>query len=409
MINVGLLGLGTVGRGVVKIMEDHKGYLEKLLKSEIYISKILVKDLDKKRDIKIDKGLLTIDPSGIIEDKDIDIVIETMGGLDEAYFHIKESLNRGKHVITANKAVVSKYLEELTGLAKEKNKAFLYEASVGGGMPIIKPLKEQSNINDIQEIKGILNGTSNYILTKMVSDNIGFKEALATSQELGYAEMDPTDDIEGYDTRRKLRILSSIAFKGKIDEEEISCSGISNINSNDIRNIKTLDCTVKLLGKTVKKDNKYYSSVEPVVLKKDSFLGKVDNGNNLVSFLGNRVGELRFYGEGAGSLPTANAIFSDLIDISTGSYEKNHRLVSSNLKNLNRLDQGKYYFRVTVEEDTIDNIEEYIVHREILEKMIEKKNGYAFITKHISKDKLEEAIQTNNIKANNYFIARIED
>ncbi len=409
MINVGLLGLGTVGRGVVKIMEDHKDYLEKLLKSEIYISKILVKDLDKKRDIKIDKSLLTIDPSEIIEDKDIDIVIETMGGLDEAYFHIKESLNRGKHVITANKAVVSKYLEELTGLAKEKNKAFLYEASVGGGMPIIKPLKEQSNINDIQEIKGILNGTSNYILTKMVSDNIGFKEALATSQELGYAEMDPTDDIEGYDTRRKLRILSSIAFKGKIDEEEISCSGISNINSNDIRNIKTLDCTVKLLGKTVKKDNKYYSSVEPVVLKKDSFLGKVDNGNNLVSFLGNRVGELRFYGEGAGSLPTANAIFSDLIDISIGNYEKNHRLASSNLKNLNRLDQGKYYFRVTVEEDTIDNIEEYIVHREILEKMIEKKDGYAFITKHISKDELEEAIQTNNIKANNYFIARIED
>lgn len=409
MINIGLLGLGTVGTGVVRIIEEHKEYLEELLKSEICISKVLVKDLDKKRDIKIDKRLLTIDPSEIIGDKSINIVIEAIGGLDEAYLYIKDSLNKGKHVITANKVVVSKHFEELTNLAKTNDRAFLYEASVGGGMPVIRPLQEQSNINEIQEIKGILNGTSNYILTKMVSDNIGFKEALKTSQELGYAELDPTDDIEGYDTRRKLRILSTIAFKAKIDEEEISCNGISNINLNDIKNIKALDCTVKLLGKAIRKNNKYYASVEPVILEKNSFLGKVDNGNNLVSFVGNRVGEVRFYGEGAGSLPTANAIVGDLIDITLGTYEKNYVLSNGNGGNLNKLDEGKYYVRLSAEENTIDKIEKYIIDIKTLGNVIVRKEDYAFVTNHICKKKIEEIIEIYNIKDNDYFIARLEE
>lgn len=408
MINIGLLGLGTVGTGVVKIMEEQRNYLEKLIGSEICISKILIKNLDKKRNLEIHKYKLTIDAREIIEDDNIDIIIEVMGGLDKSYFYIKEALNRGKHVITANKAVVSKYLEELTNLARNKNKAFLYEASVGGGMPIIKPLREQININDIQEIKGILNGTSNYILTKMVSESLGFQEALEISQKLGYAESDPTDDIEGYDTRRKLRILSTIAFRNRIDEEQISCHGISNINIMDIENIKEMDCTVKLLGKAIANNNKYYASVEPVILDKNSYLGKVDDGNNLVSFIGNMVGELRFYGEGAGMLPTANAIFSDLIDITIGSYQKNHFLGNSDLKDINKLNQGKYYMRVTAEKNIRDKIEKHITEKGIVKRIFKKKKDIGFITKFISKEELEEMTDTYEINSNNYFIARLE-
>lgn len=408
MINIGLLGLGTVGTGVVKIMEEQRNYLEKLIGSEICISKILIKNLDKKRNLEIHKYKLTIDAREIIEDDNIDIIIEVMGGLDKSYFYIKEALNRGKHVITANKAVVSKYLEELTNLARNKNKAFLYEASVGGGMPIIKPLREQININDIQEIKGILNGTSNYILTKMVSESLGFQEALEISQKLGYAESDPTDDIEGYDTRRKLRILSTIAFRNRIDEEQISCHGISNINIMDIENIKEMDCTVKLLGKAIANNNKYYASVEPVILDKNSYLGKVDDGNNLVSFIGNMVGELRFYGEGAGMLPTANAIFSDLIDITIGSYQKNHFLGNGDLKDINKLNQGKYYMRVTAEKNIRDKIEKHITEKGIVKRIFKKKKDIGFITKFISKEELEEMTDTYEINSNNYFIARLE-
>ena len=408
MINIGLLGLGTVGTGVVKIMEEQRNYLEKLIGSEICISKVLVKNLDKKRNLEIHKYKLTKDAREIIEDENIDIIIEVMGGLDKPYLYIKEALNRGKHVITANKAVVSKYLEELTNLARDKNKAFLYEASVGGGIPIIKPLKEQININDIQEIKGILNGTSNYILTKMVSENLGFQEALEISQKLGYAESDPTDDIEGYDTRRKLRILSTIAFRNRIDEEQISCHGISNINIMDIENIREMDCTVKLLGKAIANNNKYYASVEPVILDKNSYLGKVDDGNNLVSFIGNMVGELRFYGEGAGMLPTANAIFSDLIDITIGSYQKNHFLGNGDLKDINKLNQGKYYMRVTAEKNIRDKIEKHITEKGIIKRIFKKEKDLGFITNFISKEELEEMTDTYEINSNNYFIARVE-
>ena len=408
MLNIGLLGLGTVGIGIVQILEERKKYLEKLIKQEISISKILVKDIDKKRDIEIDKEKLTTDIYEIIEDDNIDIIIEVLGGLDNPYYYIKEALNKGKDVITANKAVVAKHLEELTNLAKAKNKSFLYEASVGGGIPIIKPLKEQVNINQIQEIRGILNGTSNYILTKMISENLDFQEALETSQRLGYAEANPTDDIEGYDTRRKLRILSTIAFKDKIGEEDISCYGINSINFSDIKNIKSMSCTVKLLGTAIGNDNKYYASVEPVIMSQNSYFSKVDDANNLVSFIGDNVGELRFFGEGAGRFPTANAVLSDLIDITSNTYQRNCSLENSELNNINQLYRGKYYMRINVKEDTKVKIEKYIIDNEIIEDMIEKKDSIAFTTKLISKKKLEKLIDIFMIDSKNYFVARLE-
>ncbi|WP_312906637.1 homoserine dehydrogenase [Tissierella praeacuta] len=408
MLNIGLLGLGTVGMGIVQILEERKQYLENLVKQEINISKVLVKDIDKRRDIKINKEKLTTDIYEIIEDDNIDLIIEGMGGLDKPYHCIKEALNKGKDVITANKAVVAKYLEELTELAKERNKFFLYEASVGGGMPIIKPLKEQININEIQEIKGILNGTSNYILTKMTSDNLDFEDALKISQGLGYAEANPIDDIEGYDTRRKLRILSTIAFKDKIDEENISCYGISSINCDDIRNIKGMNSTVKLLGTAVVSNNKYYANVEPVILNQNSYFGKVDNANNLVSFVGDVVGELRFFGEGAGKFPTANAIVSDLIDITANTYPRNGIWENKSLNNINQLYEGKYYMRITTEKEIKDKIEGYIIDNRITENIIENKDSIAFTTKSISKKKLEKVVETFMINSQDYFIARLE-
>lgn len=408
MLNIGLLGLGTVGIGIVQILEERKTYLENLIKQEITISKILVKDMDKKRDVEIDKEKLTTDIHQIIEDPSIGIVIEVMGGLDKPYYCIREALNNGKDVITANKAVVAKHFEELTILAKEKNKSFLYEASVGGGIPIIKPLKEQININEIKEVRGILNGTSNYMLTKMITDNLSFEEALETSQRLGYAELDPTDDIQGYDTRRKLRILSTIAFKNKIEEENIFCNGINSINPLDIKNIKKMNCTVKLLGTAALRDNKYYAFVEPVILSQNSHFGKVDNANNLVSFSGDKVGELRFFGEGAGRYPTANAILSDLIDITSNSYPRNCFLKSSGLNNMNELYQGKYYMRITTERDISEEILRYIDDNKILEDILEKHSGIAFTTKPISKDILEKIVDIFKIDSKDYFVARLE-
>jgi homoserine dehydrogenase len=408
MLDIGLLGLGTVGVGIVQILEERKDYLEKLIKKEINISKILVKDIEKIRDIEIDRRKLTTDIHEIIQDNSIDVIIEVMGGLDKPYEYIKEALNRGKNVITANKAVVAKHLEELTDLARKNNKLFLYEASVGGGIPIIKPLKEQININEIQEIKGILNGTSNYILTRMVTDDLSFKEALEISQNLGYAEADPTDDIEGYDTRRKLRILSTIAFKDRINEDNISCYGINSISFKDIRNIKKMNCTIKLLGTAVLNNNKYHASVEPVILSQDSYLGKVDNAKNLVSFIGDMVGELRFFGEGAGRFPTANAVLSDLIDITTNTYPKVSLEVNMDLDNMNRLCKGKYYMRIDTRENTNDKIEKYIKENGIIENMIEKKEGIIFTTKSISKEKLERMTDLFKIDKKDYFTARLE-
>jgi homoserine dehydrogenase len=407
MINIGLLGLGTVGIGVVQTINEKRKDLEQLTNKRINISKILVKDIEKKREIRIDRNILTTDAADIIGDKDINIVIEVMGGLETAYSHIEEALKEGKHVITANKAVVAKYLEELTILARQVNRAFLYEASVGGGIPIIKPLEDQININDIHEIKGILNGTSNYILTRMISENIELQEALGISQELGYAEADPTDDIEGYDTRRKLRILSTIGFRNKIDEGEISCMGISSIKAIDIENIKDMNCTVKLLGEANIKDNKYYASVEPVILDKNSYFGKVEDANNLVSFIGDRVGELRFFGEGAGRFPTSNAILSNLIDITTNDYEKKLLPRNNSLHNINGLYEGKYYLRVTVKKDIEAKIEKYINDKEIAERVVKDDNNIGFITKVVAKGELERLIEFFDLEKENYFIAKM--
>lgn len=348
MVKVGLLGLGTVGSGVYEILNDDNNNFKKLLGTDISIKKVLVNNIDKKRNIHISRDLLTTDPYEILHDKDIDIIVEVMGGIDYAYEYICEAFKNNKHVVTANKAVVAKYMDSLLFHANKYDKGLLFEASVAGGIPIIKPLKQNVRINHISEIKGILNGTTNFILTKMAEDGLDFKEALALAQELGFAEADPTDDIEGYDVKRKLAILSSIAFNNQIDVDSIKCNGITKISSFDISMFKKLGACVKLVGSALCKENNVSACVEPVLVSKNSTMATVKDAFNLVSLLGDTIGQLQFYGQGAGKKPTANAVVCDIYDIISGQYKTDHFIQQGEKKQANLdLFNSKYYLRVS--------------------------------------------------------------
>lgn len=407
-MNIGLLGFGTVGTGVYEIISKREKFFRTLVGEELSISKILIKDINKDRSIKSCRHKLTDNPYFILDDPDIDIVIEAIGGIKEAYEYIKYALIKGKHVITANKAVVARHMKELIDLANKNKRAFLYEASVAGGVPIVKPLKQQVTLNDIKEISSILNGTSNFILSKMIKENLEFSQALDIAQKLGYAEADPTDDIDGYDVRRKLAILSTIAFKREIKEEDIYCRGIRTIKSIDIKVIKELGYTVKLLAKAFFKENNYYLSVEPNVLSKDSFYAKVEDANNLVSIIGNDIGELKFYGEGAGKLPTANAVVSDVLDIiynnygSCGINEEEDKLC-------NNADLVKdiYYIRVSPKYGLNEKVLTLIKEEKIVDKIIKTGEDIIFTSKDIESIKISKFISNIKNSINDEFYAAI--
>ena len=396
-MNIGLLGFGTVGTGVYEIINKRKDFFRSLIGKDLNINKVLVKDTTKDRNINISKDKLTDNPYFILDDPNIDIVIEAIGGTAEAYAYIKHALTTGKHVITANKAVVAKHMKELADLANKNKKAFLYEASVGGGVPIIKPLKQQVTLNDIEEINSILNGTSNFILSKMIREDLEFTDALDIAQELGYAEADPTDDIEGYDVRRKLAILSTIAFKREVKEEYIHCRGIRTIKSVDTKVIKELGYTVKLLAKASFKSNKYYLSVEPSLLPDDSFYAKVENANNLISIIGNDIGELKFYGQGAGKFPTANAVVSDVLDILYNNYQ-NYGIDEGTYKLCNSTDlvKDRYYVRLSPEHTLSDYVLKVVKEEKIADKIIKTGDHIIFITGNIELKKINSFI--NNVK-----------
>jgi homoserine dehydrogenase len=400
MINIGLLGLGTVGLGVIEILNKIEDGLEERLGSKLKIKKILVRDKNKKREIK--REIITYDFKEILEDREISIIIDATSSLEESYNYIRESLNNGKHVVTANKAVVSKYFEELSILGTKKNCAFLYEASVGGGIPILKTLKEQTATNEIKEIKGILNGTSNYILTRMFYEGFSYDQTLKMAQELGYAEIDPTADVEGYDALRKLRILGTIGLKGKIEENNIMVRGIKNILPFDIEKIKSLNSTIKLLGEIKCNENKYIAMVQPTIIKDDSYFASVNMAFNAISIMGNNVGQLSFYGTGAGKLPTANAMISDVLDIVKNSYRKESSLDTRKLVNINDRVKGQYYLRVSQEEkNTLNKL------IEISDKVFSTRETIAITTKEVFLKDILDLIKSLGINEDKYFLARI--
>lgn len=314
-ILIGLLGYGTVGQGVAKIIQDKKNLLKEFTGYDFEIKKVLVNNLDKEREVKLPEQLFTTNADEVLNDSDIDIVIEVISAIEPAKDMILKAMENGKSVVSANKAVISKYFEEFNEVAEKNNVHFLYEASVAGGIPVIKPLHDIVMQNEINRVRGILNGTCNYILSKMSENNQGYNEVLKEAQKFGYAEADPSSDVNGDDTLRKLRILSTIAFKQQVREENIILDGISNIKAEDIENLAKFNKTIKLIGDAWIENNEIMAVVQPVAIDKGTYFASVNDAYNSVTINGDIVGELKFYGSGAGMLPTGNAVMNDVIDI----------------------------------------------------------------------------------------------
>ena len=313
-IQVALLGAGTVGTGVYKLLHRRADVMEKTIGSELEIKKILVHNLEKKRE-GIDSNLLTNNWQEILNDEEIQIVIEVMGGIEPAKTMILEALHAGKHVVTANKDLIAVHGGELLEAAEEKQCDFLFEAAVAGAIPIIRPLKQCLAGNEITEVLGIVNGTTNYILTKMFEENMGFEEALEKATELGYAEADPTADVEGLDAGRKVAIMASIAFHSRVVFDDVYTEGITKITSKDIAYAKEFDSVIKLLGVARNTEQGIEAGVYPMMLNKEHPLASVRDSFNAVFVHGDAVDDAMFYGRGAGELPTASAIMGDVIDV----------------------------------------------------------------------------------------------
>lgn len=311
MINIAILGYGTVGSGVFEVITKNKDIVNKKAGEEINIKYVL--DLREFPGMPVEK-VLTHNIDDILDDESVKVVVEVMGGVEPAYTFVKSALLKGKSVATSNKALVAAHGPELIQIARDKNVNFFFEASVGGGIPIIRPLNECLTADKILEITGILNGTTNFILTKMSKKGRNFEDVLKKAQELGYAEKDPTADIEGHDACRKIAILSSLAFGKTANFEKIHTEGITKITKRDFEYAKELDCEIKLVGTSKRLENGISAMVAPIMLKKNHPLSTVDGVFNAIFVKGNMLGDTMYYGSGAGSLPTASAVVSDVID-----------------------------------------------------------------------------------------------
>lgn len=312
MIKVAVMGYGTVGSGVVEVLDVNKNSITKRAGDEISVKYVL--DL---RDFPGDpiQDKIVHDYKAIAEDPEVKIVVETMGGVEPAYTFVKTMLEAGKHVTTSNKALVAAKGAELIALAKEKNVNFMFEASVGGGIPIIRPLNSCLTADEIEEITGIVNGTTNYMMTKMSEEGSEFDDVLKDAQEKGYAEKDPTADIEGYDACRKIAILTSLVCGQQVDFEDIHTEGITKISATDIKYAKAMGRTIKLLASSKKVGDGYVAMVAPFLLPQTHPLYSVSGVFNAIFVRGNVLGDAMFYGSGAGKLPTASAVVADVVDI----------------------------------------------------------------------------------------------
>lgn len=321
MASIAVLGYGVVGTGIANLINKNKERFKSITGEELNISSILVKDKNK-HERKQNYHLVT-DSIEKIFNNPVDIVVEVMGGLHPAYEYVKKALKLKKHVVTANKDLIAEYGEELLGIASDNGVTLNFEASVGGGIPILKPLMESLAGNKIFEIKAILNGTTNFILSKMYTENMSYEDALKLAQDLGFAEANPDSDVLGYDAARKLSILSTIAYGVKVNWADINIEGITDIDEIDFEYAKLNGYTIKLLAISKNKDEKIYGFVKPVMIKSDSSLSKIDNELNGIVIEGDAVGNVFFSGKGAGMLPTASSVFGDIADIIQNKNKKN--------------------------------------------------------------------------------------
>lgn len=314
-IKIGLLGLGTVGSGVYQVLHENGEELEKRTRLPIRIQSIAVRDLEKERLVDVPAELLTTDAWRVVNDPDIDVIVEVMGGIEGTKDLLLAAFRNGKSVVTANKDLIAEHGDELIEEAVRNECDFLYEASVGGGIPIIRPLRKDLAGNRIQEIMGIVNGTTNYILTRMSQEGMAFDEALQVAQQLGYAEANPDSDILGWDAGRKMAIVASLAFNSRVNFKDVDVEGITSITDKDIKYAKKLGYEIKLIGSAKELPNgKITAQVFPALVPEKHPLASVNGVYNAIFVRGNAIGEAMFVGLGAGQLPTASAVIGDVVE-----------------------------------------------------------------------------------------------
>ncbi len=354
IINLGLIGLGTIGTGVVKVLRENFALIEKRLGVSLVIKRIADLDIKRDRGVPVDKSILTTDAKKIIHDDEIDIVIELMGGYKPALSFIMQSISNKKHVVTANKALLAKHGKEVFEAIKKHKVNIGFEASVGGGIPIIRCIKDNLAANRFESIYGVVNGTGNYILSKMTDEGKNFQDVLKEAQEKGYAEADPTFDIEGIDSAHKIAILGSLAFECRIPIDKVFTEGITHITPTDIHFASEFGYRIKLLAIAKKRNDTVDIRVHPTMISKDNPISNINGVLNAIKVRGNAVGETMLIGEGAGALPTASAVLSDVMEIA-GSITYGNRSSSFDVSNhakfkLKPIDKiiSKYYLRFSV-------------------------------------------------------------
>lgn len=355
MIKIAILGYGTIGSGVVEVLNTNSESIAKRAGDGIEVKYIL--DLrDFPGDPMEDKVIHDYDV--IADDPEVEVVVEAMGGVEPAYTFVKRALLAGKNVTTSNKALVAKHGAELIAIAKEQNINFLFEASVGGGIPIIRPLNSSLTADEIEEITGILNGTTNYILSKMTFEGLEFADVLKDAQSRGYAEADPTADVEGYDACRKIAILTSLVCGQQVDFEDIYTEGISKITADDIKYAKAMGLVIKLLATSRKTKDGYCAMVAPFMLSQQHPLYSVNDVFTAIFVHGNVLGDAMFYGSGAGKLPTASAVVADIVDIAKHLHK--NILMSWSSKKMDLVDKGRsesrFFVRSTDDKEKVKSL-----------------------------------------------------
>lgn len=354
-VKIAILGLGNVGSGVWKILNTNKEEITQRSGHNIEVKKILVRDINKDRNLDVPKGVLTDDFSEILNDDSIEIVVELIGGTQVAKDYILRSIRKKKHIVTANKELISTMGDELFKAANEEGVMLYYEASVAGGVPIIHGINESLTANKIEEVIGIINGTTNYILTKMTVEGMDFETALKEAQEKGYAEADPTSDVDAYDAVYKLAILASLSFGTKVQVSSIYREGIKKIHPMDIEYAKELGYAIKLLSIAKEKDDVLELRVHPTMIPDNHPLANVNDSYNAILIKGNAVGNLMLYGRGAGDLPTGSAVVADIISILRSNIDSNYLngfTGESYVKDVKSMKetQSQYYIRMMVKD-----------------------------------------------------------
>lgn len=392
-MKIAVLGFGTVGSGVYEVLEKNYDNIAKRAGKPIDIKYVL--DLRDFPGHPVE-SVLVHDYQIIVNDPEVEVVVEVMGGVEPAYTFVKEALLRGKSVCTSNKELVAKHGAELLEIAKQKSINFLFEASVGGGIPIIRPLNQSITADEIEEITGILNGTTNYILSKMRDDGVAFEEALKDAQERGYAERNPAADIEGFDACRKIAILTSLAYGTQVDFEDIYTEGITKITDVDIKYANAANAGIKLFGTSKKVDGKVYAMVAPKMIPNTHPLFGVNNVFNAILVRGNLLGDVMFYGAGAGKLPTASAVVSDVVDAAK-HVGKNIMTIWSS-KKMELEDKAtlacRFFVRVPESEKEVA-MGAFPIDREVSADGVNCE--FAFITKPLAEEEFERRAEGFNI------------